>query len=84
LGSVNDLNNLGVGVGEGGRCCQTFAQMYSTMGTSPLPLPSSIVTSAAYGINDYGTTVGSAPTSTWEERECVYANGTYRDLGGLI
>ncbi|WBS00651.1 PEP-CTERM sorting domain-containing protein [Pseudoduganella sp. SL102] len=80
---IHDINNLGVGAGQGGECCDYVAQTYSAAGIAAVPLPSSIVSSGAWGINDHGTIVGTAGTSTWEERAFVYANGTYRDLGGL-
>lgn len=82
-GSVHDINNVGVGVGNGGTCCDYIAQTYSSTGISPVPMPSTIVSSEAWSINDHGTIVGTAGTSTWEQRAFVYANGTYRDLSGL-
>jgi probable HAF family extracellular repeat protein len=79
---VHDLNNLGTGAGQGGNCCNYFAQTYSAQGTSRVPLPPS-TTSEAFGINDHGTIVGSSGPSLSQNHAFVYANGTYRDLGGL-
>ena len=81
---INAMNNLGIGVGSTDGCCVYTAQTYSAAGTARLPLPASLYSSQAWGINDHGTVVGEATAAARAEQQAfVYANGVYRDLGGL-